>query len=35
MNTLKKYNKNVNWIEGKRLSSSKNEIKNWINSLNY
>lgn len=35
MNTLKEYNKNVNWIDGKRLSSSESEIKNWLNSLNY
>ena len=34
MNTLKKYNKNVNWIDGKRLSSD-SEIKSWINSLKY
>lgn len=35
MNTLKGYNKNVRWIDGKRLSSRENEIKSWINSLNY
>ena len=35
MNTLKNYNKNVNWIEGKRLSSTESEIKNWIESINY
>ena len=35
MTTLKNYNKNVNWIEGKRLSSTESEIKNWINSINY
>ena len=35
ISTLKGYNKNVNWIDGKRLSSSENEIKSWINSLNY
>ena len=33
MNTLKGYNKNVNWINGKRLSSSESEIKNWIKTL--
>ena len=33
-NTLKKYNKNINWIDGKRLSTSESEIKNWINTLN-
>lgn len=35
MNTLKGYNKNVNWIDGKRLGSSESEIKNWLSSLNY
>lgn len=35
MSTLKGYNKNVNWIDGKKLSSSESEIKNWISSLNY
>lgn len=35
MNTLKNYNKNVNWIDGKRLSTSESEIKNWISTLNY
>lgn len=35
MNTLKNYNKNVKWIDGKRLSVTDSEIKNWVNSLNY
>ena len=35
MSTLKGYNKNVNWIDGKRLSSSESEIKSWISSLSY
>lgn len=35
INTLKNYNKNVNWLDGKRLNSSENEIKNWVNTLNY
>lgn len=33
-NTLKNYNKNINWKDGKRLSTSESEIKNWINTLN-
>lgn len=33
--TLKNYNKNVNWIEGKRLTTSKKDIKEWLNSLDY
>ena len=35
MNTLKNYNKEINWVEGKRLTNNKTEIENWINSLNY
>ena len=37
LSTLKNYNKNVNWIDGKRFSSSatEDEIKNWIKELNY
>lgn len=37
MSTLKSYNSNVNWITGNRFSSStsKNEISNWVKSLNY
>ncbi len=37
LNTLKNYNKNVNWIDGKRFSSMTNqdEITNWVNKLNY
>ncbi len=35
MNTLKNYNKNVNWIDGTRLSTSSSEINNWVNNLKY
>ncbi len=35
MNTLKNYNKNVNWIDGTRLRTSSSEINNWVNNLNY
>ncbi len=35
LNTLKNYNKNINWIDGKRLTTSESEVKNWINSINY
>ena len=35
MNTLKNYNKNVNWIDGTRLSTSSSEINSWVNNLNY
>ena len=31
--TLKSY-KGINWIEGKRLSTSKSEVSNWVKSLN-
>ena len=34
ISTLKNYNKNVHWIDGKRLTKNENEIKNWVNSLN-
>ncbi len=27
--------KNVNWLDGKRLSTSKSEVINWVNALNY
>lgn len=33
--TLKKYNKNVKWINGKRLDNDEDEIKSWINTLKY
>ena len=35
LKTLKNYNKNINWVDGKRLTNNKKEIENWINSLNY
>ena len=35
LNTLKNYNININWVDGKRLTNNKKEIENWINSLNY
>lgn len=37
INTLKNYNKNIKWINGKRFSSSstKLEVENWLKSLNY
>lgn len=35
MNTLKAYNKNVNWLEGKRFNSfvTENDIKEWVKDL--
>lgn len=37
LSTLKNYNKNITWIDGKRFSSSatQDEVKDWVNSLNY
>ena len=37
LSTLKNYNKNVNWIDGKRFSSSatEDEIKNWVNGFEF
>lgn len=33
-NTLKSY-KGINWVSGKRLTNSKNDVTNWVKSLNY
>jgi len=33
-NTLKSYS-GINWLSGKRLTNSKNDVTNWVNSLNY
>ena len=33
VNTLKSYNKNIKWIDGKRLSTNEPETKNWVNGL--
>lgn len=27
--------KNVNWLDGRRLSASMAEVTNWVNGLNY
>ena len=37
LNTLKNYNKDINWIDGERFSATtnQNEISNWVNGLNY
>ena len=37
LSTLKNYNKNVNWMDGKRFSASatQDELTNWVNGLNY
>ncbi len=37
LRTLKNYNKNITWIDGKRFSSnaSQKEVTNWINNINY
>ena len=36
LDTLKNYNKDINWIDGKRFSSgtTQDEINEWINSIN-
>ena len=36
LNTLKNYNKDINWTDGKRFSSSttQDEINEWVNSIN-
>ena len=33
-NTLKSYS-GINWISGKRLTTSQSEVTNWVKSLNY
>ena len=33
-NTLKSYS-GINWISGKRLGTSKNDVTSWVKSLNY
>ncbi len=37
LSTLKNYNKNINWIDGKRFDSetSQNEVENWVHGLDY
>lgn len=37
LSTLKNYNEDVNWIDGKRFSSSitQNEVTDWVKELNY
>ena len=37
LSTLKNYNKNVNWIDGKRFSSSttQDEVTNWVNGFEF
>ena len=37
LNTLKKYNKDINWIDGKRFSSSttQDEISSWVKGLEF
>lgn len=36
LNTLKNYNNNIKWLDGKRFSSSssQNEVNDWIKSVN-
>ena len=37
LNTLKNYNKNITWIDGKRYSSdaTKDEVTNWVNGFGF
>ena len=35
VNYFKNNYKNINWLDGKRLSTSQSEVTNWVNSLNY
>ena len=35
VNYFKNNYKNINWLDGKRLSVSESEVKAWVNGLNY
>ena len=35
VSTLKEYNKNVNWNDGKLLNGSEDSIRSWVKGLNY
>ena len=35
VNYFKNNYNNVNWLDGKRLSTSQSEVTNWVNGLNY
>ncbi len=35
VNYFKNNYKNINWLDGKRLSTSQSEVTDWVNSLNY
>lgn len=35
INYFKNNYKNVNWLDGRRLSTSQSEVTNWVNGLNY
>ena len=35
VNYFKNNYKNVNWLDGRRLSTSQSEVTNWVNGLNY
>lgn len=35
LNTLKNYKKDIKWVNGKRLTENKDEVKNWVGSIKY
>ena len=35
VNTLKRNYQNINWLDGKRLTTSQSEVKSWVNGLIY
>lgn len=35
MNDLKEYNSNINWRNGEKLNTNKDEVEDWINNLEY
>lgn len=35
LDTLKNYNSDIHWIDGERLSTSKEDVTDWLNGLKY
>lgn len=35
LDTLKNYNSDIHWIDGERLSTSKEDVADWLNGLKY
>lgn len=35
MSDLKEYNSNINWIDGEKINTNRDEVEDWINNLEY